>query len=402
MRRDRRLEQIPGGNRSAGMVMPLVAVAMTAIFAVVGLAIDFGWAYLNRDRLQNAVDAAALSAARTLVQPANNTTIEATQAANLAFAGFVNSEGNTTLTYQNILNTYPRYSSTLSPWVDGSTPAKFVKVKAQLPISWWLLQVIGVPGFSWEQTAVAGPSNVVVCGNVPFVGCGYANSPPQYGYVVGQVYNLKRYNQNGDWDIGPGNFGLFAQSGGDYLSFLSGAINTCAPINAGSDITTIPGSRANAVGKALNTRFDAGSTPPWDFNVCTNGPDNFAIDSFGVPTWITQYPYSLYNASTQSTTAAGQQNCTNTSAGQVPASKTINAATGIKYRRLVKIIIADCTGTSNGSGSVSVKGSGCFFLLHKVDENNSRKQPIFAEYIGECPAGFGGAQSSKVVLYRDD
>lgn len=55
------------GYRQKGAVLPLLAIGMLAILGVAGLAIDTGHAHLNKSRLQNALDAAALSGARTLM-----------------------------------------------------------------------------------------------------------------------------------------------------------------------------------------------------------------------------------------------------------------------------------------------------------------------------------------------
>ena len=49
-----------------GAVVVLVAVAMTALIMMAGLALDMGHAFLNKSRLQNTVDAAALAAAKRL------------------------------------------------------------------------------------------------------------------------------------------------------------------------------------------------------------------------------------------------------------------------------------------------------------------------------------------------
>ncbi len=53
-------------SKQHGIVIPLVAIALLALLGVTGLAVDMGHMYENKTRLQNAVDAAALSAAKTL------------------------------------------------------------------------------------------------------------------------------------------------------------------------------------------------------------------------------------------------------------------------------------------------------------------------------------------------
>ena len=55
-------------ERQQGAVAILLTVAMVALLAMAGLALDGGHLLLNKTRLQNAVDAAALSGAKTLSQ----------------------------------------------------------------------------------------------------------------------------------------------------------------------------------------------------------------------------------------------------------------------------------------------------------------------------------------------
>ena len=60
-------------HRERGAVLPLVAVSMLALIAIAGLAIDTSHVLLNKARLQSAVDAAALAAAKVLDQTGSTT-----------------------------------------------------------------------------------------------------------------------------------------------------------------------------------------------------------------------------------------------------------------------------------------------------------------------------------------
>ena len=62
----RRLAAFP--RRQRGAIVVLIAVAMLAILAMGGLALDGSHLFLNKSRLQNTVDAAALGAAKILDQ----------------------------------------------------------------------------------------------------------------------------------------------------------------------------------------------------------------------------------------------------------------------------------------------------------------------------------------------
>src|SRR5437870_11374055 len=53
-------------RNQCGSVMVMTAIAMVALFLILGLAIDASRIYMTRAETQNAADAAALSAAREL------------------------------------------------------------------------------------------------------------------------------------------------------------------------------------------------------------------------------------------------------------------------------------------------------------------------------------------------
>ena len=55
-------------HRQTGSVMVLIVVALAAMLLMAALALDGGHMLVNKTRLQNAVDAAALSGAKTLQQ----------------------------------------------------------------------------------------------------------------------------------------------------------------------------------------------------------------------------------------------------------------------------------------------------------------------------------------------
>jgi Flp pilus assembly protein TadG len=62
------------GNES-GQSIVIIAFAMVAIIGMAALVLDGGYAYLERRRVQNAADAAALAGARGLMKPESETTI---------------------------------------------------------------------------------------------------------------------------------------------------------------------------------------------------------------------------------------------------------------------------------------------------------------------------------------
>src|SRR5215475_6662876 len=120
---------LPSPRSQRGAAMVFIIVAMTAMLLMAGLALDVGHATLNKSRLQNATDAAALSAAKALDQTGNITT--ATAVANAAFKNNANAAGNQELAtaYANgggSITITVQYSSTLPPFTPGSAVGPYV------------------------------------------------------------------------------------------------------------------------------------------------------------------------------------------------------------------------------------------------------------------------------------
>ena len=70
-------------HRQRGVALVLIVVGLLAVLAMAGLALDASHMGYNKARLQSAVDAAALSAAKVLDQ--TNNTADATAAAQATF-----------------------------------------------------------------------------------------------------------------------------------------------------------------------------------------------------------------------------------------------------------------------------------------------------------------------------
>src|SRR5215472_4918157 len=106
-----------------GAAIVLIVAALAALLLMAALALDVGHATLNKSRLQNATDAAALAAAKILDD--THSTALATVEASTAFGNNANTTGN-----QELANAYAngggsisitvQYSATLPPFVAGS------------------------------------------------------------------------------------------------------------------------------------------------------------------------------------------------------------------------------------------------------------------------------------------
>ncbi len=136
-------ESLPRKQR--GAVLILATIAMVGIVAVLALMFDSSHMFVNKTRLQNMVDAAALSAA-TVINSSNDP-IAARQAALAIFAdnasGAGNNEINTALSSGEI-SVQVEFSNTLTPFAVGSVPELYARVRVEdMDLEQWFLPVLG-------------------------------------------------------------------------------------------------------------------------------------------------------------------------------------------------------------------------------------------------------------------
>src|SRR5690349_5539410 len=128
-----------------GVTMIVVAVAMLALIAMGGLALDISHAAVNQSRLQATADAAALAAAKVL--NTTSSTTAATAAANNVFA--LNASQQPELkTAAGSISKSVEYSATLIPFNPGTTPARYVRVTASgFSLAATLASAVGIRNF---------------------------------------------------------------------------------------------------------------------------------------------------------------------------------------------------------------------------------------------------------------
>ena len=124
-----------------GAVLPQVIIGLVVIIGMAGLALDLGHAYVNKTRLQNALDAAALSGAKNLLSTKD--TDQATNAAIETFNLNLSADGNkelaVSLTSDNV-----EFSSTL--FNPGTEPPRYIRVRLNnFTLPTWLIHVLGDP-----------------------------------------------------------------------------------------------------------------------------------------------------------------------------------------------------------------------------------------------------------------
>src|SRR5262245_54225697 len=203
--------------RQRGVALVLFAIAMVAMLGLVGLALDGGHGMLNKTRLQNVVDAAALSAAKTLDQTGDEAlaTAEALQTFSTNSSGLGNSE---------MAGSYAggdrdadvQFSNTLHPFASGSVPPLYVRVRASnFRLPGWSIPLFGVDEKVVGASAVAGPSPTIqtACNIAPMMVCGDPDAAPEdhFGYEIGEPDVLK--SSTNSFEVGPGNFQLIRLGG---------------------------------------------------------------------------------------------------------------------------------------------------------------------------------------------
>jgi hypothetical protein len=375
--------------------MILVVVGMVALLGMAGLALDVGHATLNKTRLQNAVDAAALSGAKDLILTGGDT-LQARGAAMFAFGENGDAAGNSELgeAYSDgTINLEVQFSSTLNPFVPGTAPADYIRVRARnFAMESWFARIVGATGKTVAATAVAGPSPTIntACNIAPMMVCGDpAAGAPYWGYAKGTPDVLKMAS-NGS-EIGPGNFQtirLGDNQGGDDLRYaLAGDYDGCASV--GEAVQTEPGNSVGPVVQGINTRFGiytgpmAGKESLYPSDVITEQPD----------------PPITYDRDTDimmqdSTQLITEEDLTYGYTNYTDSLYTHNfdepPPIGHYLRREVALPIGDCSETTNGAGTVPVLGFGCYFLLQEAVQSGGpggNESYVYGQFIDHCNAG---------------
>lgn len=418
-----------------GITLVLISLILLILIGMGAFAMDLNHQVLNKARLQNAVDSAALAAA--VVADDTGDVGLAETAAIQALNSFAAASGNQELVYttENISVTFSK-DKLPNSFVDagsfsfGDDEDIYVRVAvSDVSLTQYLAFVFNV-GKSVSASAVAGPSAGIThaCNIMPMAVCGIDNANGFWGYEPegydptdpsfnnpSRVHGLKVGDQN-NTDMGPGNFQLIdfnhstveeieednsstdkpGNSGNDndgggaalVRQAMAGAYNGCATI--GNTVITKPGGSFGPVAQGINTRLNDFSGP-----IKAGGdvkPDvyvkeaNLEVDGNGSVT-SNDFYYTDY------------EDCKN--GGCVGGSDyPIN---GVEDRRILRIPIVDCTEDSTGKTEFTVLGFGCFFLMQKVDGNAGQDAGnVFGQFLYDCPINNGstGVEPSDSGFYR--
>ncbi|ELV8768899.1 hypothetical protein QNE60_000164 [Vibrio harveyi] len=403
-----------------GITLVLISMVLLILLGVAAFGIDLNHQVLNKTRLQNAVDAAALAGA--VAADENGDVVAAAAVATATLNNISASDGNSELTFDNS-NTSVTFSLDRATFVDAAsftapTGAYDVYVRVavtDIGLTQFLSGLFGI-NKNISASALAGRSAGFVqsCNLTPIAMCGEptgsaedawgykpANYDPNVDTDPSLVHELKVGDQN-NTDMGPGNFQLldFGQGGGNsgaalVRDALSGAYNGCAAI--GDTVTTKPGNSAGPVAQGLNVRLNDFSGPIK--NDGTVLPDKYVREPDVLAQTDETYAGNLYYANYLQELSACQ------SGGASCDSSSYTGNSGLNGRRILRIPIVNCE-ESTGKTDFDVLGFGCFFLLQRV--SNSGQSSVFGQFLYDCLINNGSTGVDptdkgfyRIQLYKD-
>lgn len=381
-----------------GAIMPMVTIGMLALFGLAALGLDAGVVFWDKSRLQNAADAAALSAAKIL--DSTKDTAAASDAGVTTFNLNANAPGNAPLAQAvagGLIPTF-EYSTALNPFTPGSATGPYVRATAaNFRRVGWFSQIFGFADFQVDATAVAGPSPTLqeVCDIVPVMVCADPahiddNTPGEnnsmYGYPIGSTVALKLAANHDADNTTAGNFFLIrlgdSTGAADVRDAFAGVYESCT--NSNGVVPTEPGNTLGPVRAGVNTRFEP-CGPPIKCDLDDDGSHDILPDRVvGAPMSFSAYNTAYANSAFDYSETSGKA-----------------------LRRILKVTMADCSGMSSGATSVTLLDIVCFFLIGPVGQGQAEIQ---GEFLGNegCsakgnvgPAPESGPGPYKIQLYKD-
>ena len=377
-----------------GSILIMTAISMIFLFLMVGLAIDVSRFYMLRAELQNAADAAALTAARELNGGTGGISDAVTRVGN---GGIVNTQGFgkagvTISTIEFAVNLDGPYWQQGSDTTANAANIRFVRVTTQTVSKGVFFASAALGGTHVESATATAGMSVGLSGICDFFPAAIALATPspspgalmtlKFTQGTGSGANLvdrqfiilevNEINGNGTGETATLSAGLpnFCKNTGDPIHFTPSSNPNNGPRNSGDGINTRFNVYANGYGNALQP----GPFPP-DSNVKEN------------------------------ISAADYKNRT---AGQVTAPNP--NAPGEDDRRLLIMPIVGEGQYATYTGTIL--GWGVFFLRAKVPvpNGNCSATPgcgdVLVEYVGKANVGnaYGvptaGASLTIPVLYR--
>jgi len=445
----------PIGNRQRGAILLVVAFSLIVLFGLAALVLDVGRMYIIKNQLQNAADAGALRGAKALVGTAGGLATAESKAREAALANEFKLVA-TALTSGEI-DVY--FASTPFPasWTSAdaacrSAPANcyFVRVDTRAGgIASFFAGIVGVDTNAAKALAIAGRYTVDV---LPLAACAIdlANCPDvnpsgTCGYTKGLSYKVSEVNP-----IGPGTLYWIDPEATSPSSCSITSANAMRPyvcqgkVSAGvkmaTTVYTNTGISSGPLLGAMDSRF--GDYPPAsqcspdtaqpDTNImqylCPSG-SGCAVSNNNPSVTVNWTTGTFTSQAAHRTSADGVMPMTFDTDGVIWAAvppetapipgRTVNAnypvgtpysqisgtyfraptGSGAAYkvggRRLINLIIVQCTTSGGVCRPATVKGIGQFLLTRRSDISTDKE--IYTEFVRMIPQG---ELVTKIKLYR--
>ena len=396
-------------SHQRGTAMPIVVVGLLAIIAMAGLAIDSSHAFVNKTRLQNMVDAAALAAAKDYDQTAD--TILSTVVAHSMFG--LNTDGSGNFEIDNEydsgnISVVVQWSETLNPFVPAGIGPYVRVIASGFDMRTGLISVLGINTIGIGASAVAGPSPTIdyACNIAPMVACANNADPAvdYYGFNPDALMVLKP-SPGDTGDVGPGNYKLLRLDcpGGDCIrESIAGTYDVCATTD--ESVETEPGVTAGPTSQGFNTRFGIyeGPVSAWDYPpdvVTQETVPRLETQTVEVPLGSGIYEDQICLGLCDDPIVPTNQMVMATEPGifdystyvyhtENPAYHDVpegDPPLGAKWRRILALPVANCTGDQTGQSTLDIIGFACYFMLQRIGGGEDKN--IFGQFVKGCLAG---------------
>ena len=398
-------------HRQKGIALVLFAASLAVLIGVAGLALDLSHVMLNDSRLQNAMDACALSGARVMMDTKGNASAKISAATSAAKNTFMEN-ANHGLSKINQSDISVVFSDTLENFGASVTTPRYISCSVgNYSVTTSLVRIFGIDDLGLDVTAVAGVIPITNCNPAPLLVCGIPDEKCEFGSDTCYGFNVYKEDKNGNptspeekcylkscppgancSDMGPVGESCGAQAGAP-----TGGGSQVADVSAGNfqllDYTCASGKKGVP---CIKEAFEEGGGAivggcPEDGSIVTSEPGNVAsvIKSFN----------SIFD---------GPNIDTNPTEPLFFSDYNNGRPTKGNGRRELGVVIGDCSDpmVKPGKTPVPVLTVGCFFATDRGVMTGG-KQLIWGQFIGQC-SGSGNITKTpnafdtfKIVLYKD-
>ena len=401
-------------NRQQGVALAVFAIGLVVIIGIAGLALDLSRVMLDDARIQNGMDACALSGAKALMELTGDGTEKRTAAIAAIDETFIEFDKD----HKDKLAALVRgdikvqFSETLKGTFSATEDSpRYVRCEVDnYSISTRLVRILGIENLGLNVSAVAGPVFIDNCNPAPLLVCGNPDDDCEYGDTDGSCYGFDYYREDDDQYVEdkcylkacpPGSKCKDLDNGtncGYEKGQPTGGGSQVADVSPGNfellDFTCVSGKKGTP---CIKEAFEEGGGVieggcPTNGDYVTTKPGNTAsvIDSFN----------TIFDG-----LPGGDSN----SSEPLFYSDYVNdIPTKGNQRRILGVVIGDCTDPDIKPGKTDVKvlTTGCFFATDKGVKGGGTPV-IWGQFVEKC-AGTGPITKTpsvfdifKIVLYKD-